>query len=88
MFSFVIPNVLYELLIVILDTKVHKELIDSIRVSSLSIINFISSALLTMGSLVVSFMSKSLDLTIIISVICTISAIISLSTYLNYERKA
>lgn len=88
MFSFVIPNVLYELLIVILDTKVHKELIDSIRVSSLSIINFINSALLTMGSLVVSFMPKSLDLTIIISVICTISAIISLSTYLNYERKA
>ncbi|WP_159574276.1 MFS transporter [Streptococcus halichoeri] len=85
--SFMVPNILFELLSVILDSKVHKELIDTIRVSSVSLINLINSLLLTVGSFIISKLSNLLSLATIISLICTITILISLFAYVKYERE-
>lgn len=85
--SFMVPNILFELLSVILDSKVHEELIDTIRVSSVSLINLINSLLLTVGSFIISKLSNLLSLATIISLICTITILISLFAYVKYERK-
>lgn len=85
--SFMVPNILFELLSVILDSKVHEELIDTIRVSSVSLINLINSLLLTVGSFIISKLSNLLSLATIISLICTTTILISLFAYVKYERK-
>ena len=69
--SFMVPNILYELLSVIIDSTVHEDLRDDIRASSISLINFANSIMLTFGSILVSLLSGLFSLQITISLICT-----------------
>lgn len=82
--SFMLPNILFELLDVIIDSQVHNELIDSIRASSVSLINLINSLLLTLGSILVSIMLTHFKLSSIISIICTMSILVSIVAYMKY----
>ncbi|WP_179205558.1 MFS transporter [Enterococcus cecorum] len=84
---FMIPNILYELLSVIIDSAVHEDLIDDIRASSISLINFVNSILLAAGSLLVSLLSNLLNLQITLCLICTTLMLLSLLSYIEYEKK-
>lgn len=84
---FMIPNILYELLSVIIDSAVHEDLIDDIRASSISLINFVNSILLAAGSLLVSLLSNLLNLQITLCLICTTLMLLSLLSYIEYGKK-
>ncbi|MGK4109323.1 MFS transporter [Enterococcus cecorum] len=84
---FVVPNILYELLSVIIDSTVHEDLIDDIRASSISLINFVNSILLAAGSVLVSLLSDLLNLQTTICLICTTLMLLSLLSYIEYGRK-
>ena len=84
---FVVPNILYELLSVIIDSTVHEDLIDDIRASSISLINFVNSILLAAGSVLVSLLSDLLNLQTTIWLICTTLMLLSLLSYIEYGRK-
>lgn len=85
--SFMVPNILYELLSVIIDSTVHKDLRDDIRASSISLINFANSIMLTFGSILVSLLSGLFSLQITISLICTTLMLLSLLSYIEFGRR-
>jgi len=85
--SFMVPNILYELLSVIIDSTVHEDLRDDIRASSISLINFANSIMLTFGSILVSLLSGLFSLQITISLICTTLMLLSLLSYIEFGRK-
>lgn len=85
--SFMIPNILYELLSVIIDSTVHEDLRDDIRASSISLINFANSIMLTFGSILVSLLSGLFSLQITISLICTTLMLLSLLSYIEFGRR-
>lgn len=85
--SFMVPNILYELLSVIIDSTVHEDLRDDIRASSISLINFANSIMLTFGSILVSLLSGLFSLQITISLICTTLMLLSLLSYIEFGRR-
>lgn len=85
--SFMVPNILYELLSVIIDSTVHEDLRDDIRASSISLINFANSIMLTFGSILVSLLSGLFSLKITISLICTTLMLLSLLSYIEFGRR-
>lgn len=85
--SFMVPNILYELLSVIIDSTVHEDLRDDIRASSISLINFVNSIMLAVGSILVSLLSGLFSLQITISLICTTLMLLSLLSYIEFGRK-
>lgn len=85
--SFMVPNILYELLSVIIDSTVHEDLRDDIRASSISLINFANSTMLTFGSILVSLLSGLFSLQITISLICTTLMLLSLLSYIEFGRR-
>lgn len=85
--SFMVPNILYELLSVLIDSTVHEDLRDDIRASSISLINFANSIMLTFGSILVSLLSGLFSLQITISLICTTLMLLSLLSYIEFGRR-
>ena len=85
--SFMVPNILYEPLSVIIDSTVHEDLRDDIRASSISLINFANSIMLTFGSILVSLLSGLFSLQITISLICTTLMLLSLLSYIEFGRR-
>ena len=85
--SFMVPNIFFELLSVIIDSTVHEDLRDDIRASSISLINFANSIMLTFGSILVSLLSGLFSLQITISLICTTLMLLSLLSYIEFGRR-
>lgn len=85
--SFAVPNTLFELSNVIIESTVQEELLDSIRVSSVSLINLIYSTLLSIGSFIIGALSNYFPISMMVGSICVVLMIISFVCYILYEKE-
>lgn len=79
---FILPNIIYEIWSPILENEIQMISKEAIRASVISMINLVTSLILTIGSYVVSVAVKKYTIVQVISVNCTILIFISLISYI------
>ncbi|MHC9537817.1 MFS transporter [Dellaglioa sp. BT-FLS60] len=80
----IVVNILFEAWIILLESNVQHIATDQIRATVLSTINLFSSFLLTIGSLMISLLSKSYQVTTIVGGLCSLLFVIAIVNYLPY----
>jgi MFS family permease len=84
---FMIPNIIYELWSPILESELQMISRESIRASAFSLINLVTSLILTLGSYVVGITSEDYSILQIVSVGCSLLIVVSFVSYLFLMRE-
>lgn len=84
---FMIPNIIYELWSPILESELQMISRKSIRASAFSLINLVTSLILTLGSYVVGITSEDYSILQIVSVGCSLLIVVSFVSYLFLMRE-
>lgn len=86
-FGLIIINVSFEMWNVILENKIQKIVLEGIRATSISTINLFTSLLLTIGSFLISAMSKTISLELTIGILSGFGLFVSGFIFIFYMRK-